>query len=209
MKAPFLNLHEWIRRLGCKYTGEASAPVGEIVQPVAIVADHRGLVAPLAPPSAMLGFLTTATAGNPFIIRLISMGAGGTFIREVSWSAGAAATIWTLYAEPLLPGSPFFPPPAPPGDPYVQVVSRTARPQPLSPIPIRSTLIGGESYAAPALNAALQPAIRIAANGRQTISQSLYLPPGWAFVAECDSATPDVRIYMIVDEVPAPVAPVE
>lgn len=213
MKAPFLNLHEWIRRLGCKYTGEPSAPVGEIVQPVALVGDHSRLVAPLRPPSAMLGFQMATAGANNYIWRLQCMAPGGLWCPHWWLTGGTAVTQWTLYLEPLIAGSLFFPPPAPPADPYILTVNRTARAQPMWPAPpataVKSTLLGGESYASPAINVNLHPTVRLVANAR-AVFEAFYLPAGSALVGELDTPNPNLAsVGFVIEECPAPTAPIE
>jgi len=93
------NLFEWMEALGQKRPDQPD--LVHAIQPVTIVGDQSAHTAPILAPMAWMGGSRTAVAGAYGCIALTSTAPGGTFIRELSWTASAAGQVrWLLNQSP-------------------------------------------------------------------------------------------------------------
>lgn len=202
LRAFGLNLGGLLDRLGIQRSG-LPPQVWDLIVPTIQVADAREVVPPLRGAVSWQGLEMAATAGNNAIWRIVSSSAGGMWIRFLSLQGGGAASVMTLFTGRLdQPGNPFSPPPAPPADPYLQVILRTAQTLQMTPQRTVSVLACGEGYAAPSIILTIHPSVQLAANTRQTYLYNWFVPPGAVLLGESSLANPGtLKVDMLIEEV--------
>lgn len=167
MKAPFLNLGEWIRRLGVQRTGW-SPELDESVQPVQVVSDASSLVPPLLPPFALSGGSFTSNVARTWCAQFQCFAPGGALIRSLRiGNANAAVTRFEfgLRTTPIA----FF-------APQVGVVNNMA------PEPVLGVWTVGDT-AAPVLSPS-DAQILVPANGTGVLDEMIFVPAGSCLIIE-------------------------
>lgn len=181
MRAPSLNLSEWLRRMGVR-PASGALDVHNTIQPVQVVSDASALVSPLLPPSAFAGSIVSA--GGVFQgLQLQAVSAGGIFVRYLTIATSVASS-WGvgLIATPLAGG--------------VNLVPEVMEPGVLS-MPQRT------SPAAATLGADTAWWIGLATNGLYSWVDAFYIPPGQTLLLEASAAiTGIIRFGIAWSEVP-------
>jgi len=90
------NFYEWGRAMGLKLPDLAGVEIAGSIQPTVSIGDFADLTPTHAPPTATFGGNQVAVGGEFGSLQVVSLGRGGTNIRQLHASPLLGVYVWTI-----------------------------------------------------------------------------------------------------------------